>query len=649
MEKPKILILGKLPPPYMGPAIATGIILNSSLQDEYELIHLQTKINQSIDGLGKWQFAKVRASIGSYRNMRRLLRQHRPEVVLVPISQTTMGFLKDAPFIFLGKWYGSKVILQLRGSNFKNWLQSSAGWVKWVVRRSLNGTAGVIVLGSKLRHLFEDFFPPEKIFVVPNGANYDIPKKPASDTLKVLYLANLIPSKGIEDVLEAIKRLHEIGIVFEFHALGSWQDPDFKAQCESFLAANPLPITVHPPVSGAAKFEQFASADVFVFTPREPEGHPWVIVEAMASGLPIVSTDQGAITESVEEGYNGYIVPSHEPQAIADRLSLLLQDAALRAEMGKNSRIQYETKFSEKQMVGRLSDTFKTVLEGEKNLGQVESFWDDNLCGHHFVEEEYLSPAFFHKYRTFRYKKTHHLDTYIDWPGAKGKDVLEIGLGIGSDGSRWATHARSYTGVDLTKEAVEATQKHLALLGLKGRVEQGNAEDLHLESKEFDLVYSHGVIHHTPSIDQALAQINRVSRANGELILMLYAKGSFNYWVRIQGYFRLFFLWNWLKAMLGLRLKDPWKNHYQNWKQKGWSYFSWNEWPHHCTDGPDCEIANIYTQKEIREMLDRAGYAITDMKKAHLPVGMSPQAEQRLGRMMGFHQLVWAKKIRELA
>lgn len=648
MEKPKVLILGKLPPPYIGPAIATGIILNSTLQDSYELMHLNTKINDNIAGMGKLRLAKIRQSFNLYREMRNTLRKHRPDVVLVPISQTTMGFLKDAPFIIFGKWYGSRVLLQLRGSNFKNWIAASNLLVRWFVRRTLRGTAGIIVLGNMLRHLFEDYYPAHQIFVVPNGADYSIPPKEKNDQIRVLYLANLIPSKGIEDALGAVKILHEKGLKFQFHAVGSWQEPDFREKCEAYIIDNQLPVTLHRPASGEEKFKHFAQADVFVFAPRDPEGHPWVIVESMASGLPIISTDQGAITESVEDGKNGFIVPSHQPEAIADQLSLLVQDAALRSAMGKASRQLYEAKFTEAQMVKNLEHTMEQVIDGEKNLEKVESFWDDNLCGHHFVEEEYLSPEFFHKYRNFRYEKTHHLDTYIDWKGAKGKDVLEIGLGIGSDGSRWSSNANSYTGVDLTQEAVEATKKHLELLNLKGTVEQGNAEELHLKDHQFDLVYSHGVIHHTPSIDNALAQINRVTRPNGELILMLYAKGSFNYWVRIQGYFRLFFLWNWVKAKFGVKLKDPWLNHYRNWQSRGWSYFGWSEWPHHCTDGPDCEIANIYSKSEIRAMLVRAGYEITDMKQAHFPVGLSPKTEQALGRRLGFHQLIWARKKQEL-
>jgi ubiquinone/menaquinone biosynthesis C-methylase UbiE len=285
-----------------------------------------------------------------------------------------------------------------------------------------------------------------------------------------------------------------------------------------------------------------------------------------------------------------------------------------------------------------------TVIDSAE-LQQVQDFWNANLCGKQFVDAKFPSKEFFARYRDFRYKKTHHLDQYIDWQSASGKDVLEIGLGIGADGTRWATHARSYTGVDLTNEAVQATKIHLDHLGLKGTVLQGNAEELDLPSAGFDIVYSHGVLHHTTHIEKTFSEINRVLRPGGQFVVMLYAKGSFNYWVRIQLYFRLRLLFELTKNKIGLSSKGNWALHVKNVKKDGLSYLSWKNFPHHCTDGPDCYIANIYYREEIRQMLERSGFTVERMKKAHFPLGGKfPRLERALASLMGFHQLVWARK-----
>ena len=95
-----------------------------------------------------------------------------------------------------------------------------------------------------------------------------------------------------------------------------------------------------------------------------PEGHPWVIVEAMAAGLPIISTDQGAITESVVDGVNGFIVEKRNPTAIAEKIITLIDDTHLRHKMGKASRIFYEEKFTEKHLVENFKTCFYAVIRG---------------------------------------------------------------------------------------------------------------------------------------------------------------------------------------------------------------------------------------------------------------------------------------------
>jgi len=281
----------------------------------------------------------------------------------------------------------------------------------------------------------------------------------------------------------------------------------------------------------------------------------------------------------------------------------------------------------------------------QEDLYQVEEFWDSNLCGKQFVEAKFPSKEFFELYRNFRYKKTHHLDAYVNWKEAASKDVLEIGLGIGADATRWASHARSYTGVDLTAEAVSATKIHFQHLGLSGDIRQGNAEALDLDAGQFDIVYSHGVLHHTVNIANTFKEIYRVLKPGGQFIVMLYAKGSFNYWIRIQVYFRVRLFLEILKNRMGGRSKNIWSEHMQNFEKEGWAYLSWKNFPHRCTDGPGCKIANIYWQSEMKEMLEKEGFTIKRTKKAHFPLGAKFQRFERLvAGWMGFHQLIWAHK-----
>ena len=366
MSKPKVLLLGKLPPPYMGPAIATQILLNSALSKHYDLVHLDTNVHKNLTTLGGWSLKKVGQNLQIYFRFASMARKEKPDVILIPISQTTLGFLKDAVFIFLGALLGRRVMVQLRGSDIKNWLAHSSWFTNVLVSKALGAADGVIVLGNKLRHLFGDFFPEERIFVVPNGANYpDIHagSSPNPKELKLLYLANLMPTKGIEDVLLAMKELKKRGVAgVTLDVVGNWINDDIRRSCLHTVRTHGLPVRFHGPATGKKKFRFLSEADLFVFVPRAPEGHPWVIVEALAAGLPLISTDQGAITESVINGVNGYIVPTHSPRRIADKISMLKEQPSLLSDFGHASRAHYLNNFTEEKMVDRLSNAIDKLL-----------------------------------------------------------------------------------------------------------------------------------------------------------------------------------------------------------------------------------------------------------------------------------------------
>lgn len=286
------------------------------------------------------------------------------------------------------------------------------------------------------------------------------------------------------------------------------------------------------------------------------------------------------------------------------------------------------------------------VTDEFQTIDNVEGFWDGNVCGAHFINPsvERQTSEFFEAYRNFRYQKEHHLNDLIDWESAKGKSVLEIGLGLGADSTRWAEHAQEFNGVDLTAAAVDSTRRHLEIRGFEGTIQQGNAEELPFDDKKFDIVYSHGVLHHTPDTLKTLREVNRVVKDGGQFIVMFYAKNSFNYWMRIQGTMRVQFLLNLVKSKLGGNVSEPWKTHLANFKQRGWSYFSWRTWPHHCTDGPDCEIAFIRTSREMTTLLQDAGFTVERKTKAHFPIRAGQAIERKLSRIFGFYQFIWCRK-----
>ena len=190
---------------------------------------------------------------------------------------------------------------------------------------------------------------------------YVFPKKTNSEQgIRILYLAQLFKSKGIKDVVDAAILMNNQN--YEFIVAGGWDDDlEFKKEILQKIENSQINIKVLPPVSGQKKFQLYADADIFVFPPVMPEGHPWVIVESMAAGLPIISTDQGAIIECVLDERNGFIIEPNRPDLIVDKISFLIKNKEIREKMGIESRALYEQSFTEEKMVENYTEMFSQI------------------------------------------------------------------------------------------------------------------------------------------------------------------------------------------------------------------------------------------------------------------------------------------------
>jgi SAM-dependent methyltransferase len=155
----------------------------------------------------------------------------------------------------------------------------------------------------------------------------------------------------------------------------------------------------------------------------------------------------------------------------------------------------------------------------------VRAFWDEAACG----EKLYLAGVdvdAFRKQADRRYALEPYIIPFADFAGSRGLQVLEIGVGLGADHQRFAEAGARLSGVDLTARAVEMTRRRLAALGLTSDLRVGDAERLDFPDNTFDLVYSWGVIHHSPDTPRAAAEILRVLKPGGRARVMIYHSHS---------------------------------------------------------------------------------------------------------------------------
>ena len=211
------------------------------------------------------------------------------------------------------------------------------------------------------------------------------------------------------------------------------------------------------------------------------------------------------------------------------------------------------------------------------SIEAVAEFWNWRPCNIRHSATELGSQQYFDEVERRRYFVEPHIPAFAQFERWRGCRVLEVGCGIGTDAVNFARAGADYTGVELSQASLDLARLRFDLLQLSGRFILANAEELaaHLEHASFDLVYSFGVIHHTPRPDAVARQIRHLLKDSGEFRLMLYAKES------------------WKDAMIEAGFDQPEA-------QSG------------------CPLAFTYTREQIHQLLEPARFRILSIRQDHI-------------------------------
>ena len=275
------------------------------------------------------------------------------------------------------------------------------------------------------------------------------------------------------------------------------------------------------------------------------------------------------------------------------------------------------------------------------NEHDVRLFWQDHPCGDmqvgglHSYADDYES--FFQAYDHYRYTKEAHILECLNEIDFSGKETLEIGLGQGADTEQIIRRGAIWSGVDLTTESVSRVRSRLQIRNLSHRaLREGSVLNLPFQDNSFDIVFSHGVLHHVPAIEKAQREIHRVLRSNGKLIVMLYAKWSLNYLVSISIVRRL--------GVIALRLanRSPggiYAQHLENVHEQGLAtYLKMDNFIHRNTDGPLNPYSKVYDRWSVES--DFPLFRTERIFKRFMHAPPLPVRWMPLERQVGWH--IWA-------
>jgi SAM-dependent methyltransferase len=251
-------------------------------------------------------------------------------------------------------------------------------------------------------------------------------------------------------------------------------------------------------------------------------------------------------------------------------------------------------------------------------INEVQDFWNTRPCNIRHSSKEVGTKEYFDEVEKKKFFVEPHIIDFTNFSSWNGKKVLEIGCGLATVGINFAFHGADYTGVELSEESLELAKKRFEVFEQSGKFYSGNAEELSsfVPAETYDLIYSFGVIHHSPYPEKIISEIKKYMNENSVLKIMLYAKDS------------------WKNYMIDGGLDQPEAQY-------------------------GCPIANTYTKQEVVELLD--GYEVISIEQDHIfqyqvePYkegkyvkqpwfeSMSDEMFRILEKNLGWHLLITAK------
>jgi SAM-dependent methyltransferase len=259
--------------------------------------------------------------------------------------------------------------------------------------------------------------------------------------------------------------------------------------------------------------------------------------------------------------------------------------------------------------------------------------------------------------RATRYRLEPHLEEVAEFGRHAGHVVVEVGSGVGTDGTRFLEGGARYLGVDFSDTAVRTARRTLDLLGLEGTVVTADATTLPIRAGAVDFVYSNGVLHHISDTQAAVDEIHRILRPEGSAVVMLYHRSSFNYRFNILVIRRLGALALVIPGAVRLisRLTgeppETLKGHQRLLRRHGLRYlvdrglFLSNN-----TDGPGNPLSKVYSAREARQLFRSFRRVETEVRFLNLRTlpaldrRLDDRTKDRLARRWGWHLYVRATR-----
>jgi glycosyltransferase involved in cell wall biosynthesis len=270
-------------------------------------------------------------------------------------------FWESAFYLFISKLFRKKVVYHYLDS-FDIFYDESGPTIRAMILAVLRRSDAIIILSKKVKGMMEELIRNKSLSLIPSNVDTAIfrkcyeRKEQRNARIQVLFMGGQYPfRKGLADILQAIPHVIEQNSNVTFSFSGGDNVRSIVPQCEELGISQQVKFLGW--ISEETKLALYRDSDILIL-PSYDEGLPYVIIEALASGIPIVSTHVGGIPEVIEEGVNGFLIEPGDWRALTESILRLSQQPGLRKAIGRANTKKAETQYSKKVALQRIKEIY---------------------------------------------------------------------------------------------------------------------------------------------------------------------------------------------------------------------------------------------------------------------------------------------------
>jgi glycosyltransferase involved in cell wall biosynthesis len=370
----RVLHVGPLPPPFGGIGVMMESIMMSEPLKSYEHDYFSTSWGTNWELVGKknLEARRVVRRMKLAGQLRSKVLRDKPQIVHFQCgSGGTWDFPGDMLLFNAAKASGAKTILHWHREPFLAKYPGKSIITKTFFEKTAGTADALIVLNQEYRLALQNFAIRNKTYIVPNAFDQsllDIPcPRDARPHINVIFIGRLTREKGIFDLLDIAANIVRSNSQVRFVLAGTASPAEGGLErIVRIIHEKKLEdaVQIVGSVSGEKKYAFFRDGDVLLF-PSYRESFGIAVLEAMASGLPVVAYSVGMLPELVRDRVSGYIVPTGHVEELASRLLKLIVDSYLRSCMGQAGRDQVTNEYSLTVISEKVKEIYESLIEVE--------------------------------------------------------------------------------------------------------------------------------------------------------------------------------------------------------------------------------------------------------------------------------------------